>query len=384
MSEDTRVIVSIKGAKYYKASDAFANGELARGCQVSLKPEPNNKYDSNAVAIYSFNDKMLGHISKDIARKYQKLCLENQITSSYVVSAERVEGFSKFNIKISISYSKSSQPPSKISNLTQNDTLVPEKPGIYQVSCGTSRFYIGASGNLRNRKLTHLNNLSKNAHTNQLIQRDFNKFGEENFNFLVLRLAKNLQEAEIFEAEEIVKRLQYGDSLYNKTIDGKGTLLGGNAGEKSISDVYEQGVTLDVKVPRTNLAHLKEQDTVRMAAQYAFESEESVAEVSKNGAKLSKLALDDNSTYVGDVVSGKANGKGKLTWPNGDIYIGEFLENKPAGLGAFFWTDGTVYKGEVTDGKITGKGKYYWPNGDALDGEFMNGKRIKTNKFTRG
>ena len=101
MSEDTQVIVSIKGARYYKASDAFANGELARGCQVSLKPEPNNKYDSNAVAIYSFNDKMLGHISKDIARKYQKLCLENQITSSYVVSAERVEGFSKFNIKIS-------------------------------------------------------------------------------------------------------------------------------------------------------------------------------------------------------------------------------------------------------------------------------------------
>ena len=384
MSEDVKVIIRIKGAKYYKASEVFAKGELAKGCLVSLKPEPNNKYDSNAVAIYSCNGKMLGHISKDIAEKYQKLCLENQITSSKVVSAERIEGFAKFDIKISITYSKSSQPPPKISNLAQSDTPVPEKPGIYEISCGTDKFYIGASGNLRNRRSTHLNNLSKNVHSNQLIQRDFNKFGEARFKFLVLRLANSLREAEIFEAEEIVRRLQYGDSLYNKTIDGKGTVFGKNAGEKSISDVYGQGVPLGVEISHTKTAHFQEQSTVKIAAQYAAESEGSGVEISQNNTKISELVLDDNSIYEGDLVSGKANGKGKLTWPNGDIYSGEFLENKPAGLGAFVWADGTIYKGEVTDGKITGKGAYFWPNGDKLEGDFINGRRIKTNKFTRG
>ena len=115
MSDLIHTTIRVKGAMYYQAESAFTGGELLEGRSISLKPEPHNKYDSNAVAIYSCQNKMLGHIARNIAEKYQKLCLANQISSAQIVSAKRTDDFSKFDIRVSISYfvNASLQPISK-------------------------------------------------------------------------------------------------------------------------------------------------------------------------------------------------------------------------------------------------------------------------------
>jgi len=63
------VLLRVKGAKYYHAEELIGSGDIFEGAPVILKPEPDNKYDKNAVAIYSNTDEMIGHISKDIAAK---------------------------------------------------------------------------------------------------------------------------------------------------------------------------------------------------------------------------------------------------------------------------------------------------------------------------
>jgi group I intron endonuclease len=61
------------------------------------------------------------------------------------------------------------------------------KSGIYQISCKSSDdFYIGSAKNLNHRWNTHLYCLKNNKHHNIILQRKFNKYGEENFEFKIL------------------------------------------------------------------------------------------------------------------------------------------------------------------------------------------------------
>lgn len=39
------------------------------------------------------------------------------------------------------------------------------------------------------------------------------------------------------------------------------------------------------------------------------------------------MSLADGSKYIGNIVDGKANGKGTAWLPNGDMYEGEFRNN---------------------------------------------------------
>ena len=384
MSDPIHTTIRVKGAMHYQAETAFAGGELVECQLVSLKPEPHNKYDSNAVAIYSCKNKMLGHIARNIAEKYQKLCLANQISSAQIVSAKRTDDFFKFDIRVSISYFVNASLQSIGKKTVRTDDTVTEKSGIYEISCGMGAVYIGASGNLRKRKRTHLANLLKNVHVNQLIQQDFNKVGEGAFKFRVLKLANSLKEAERYEAEEIKRRLLKGHALYNKTIDGKGVLVGASKGQKSISDTHRQGIQFDPKSNSGKPAVSPNIDTSNVVKKHNVEREKIEIGGSQTRTEIAKLVFDDNTVYEGDVISGKAHGRGKLTWKNGDCYIGQFNMNTRTGKGTFFWADGKSYEGEFTEGEITGKGRFLWHNGDKLEGEFLKGRRLPGAKFTRG
>lgn len=49
--------------------DLSARGELAAGTELDLRREPENRYDSNAVAVFAPDGRQLGYLSRDIARK---------------------------------------------------------------------------------------------------------------------------------------------------------------------------------------------------------------------------------------------------------------------------------------------------------------------------
>ncbi|MDP7490276.1 MAG: hypothetical protein QGG10_07160, partial [Arenicellales bacterium] len=59
-------------------------------------------------------------------------------------------------------------------------------------------------------------------------------------------------------------------------------------------------------------------------------------------------------TYIGDVVDGRANGQGTLTWPNGNKYIGEWKDGKRHGQGTLTLADGDKYVGEFKDNNLHG------------------------------
>lgn len=64
---------------------------------------------------------------------------------------------------------------------------LPDTPGIYAiVNTLNNKKYIGSTCNLRKRYRQHFNLLKNNAHINIHLQRAFNKYGYDKFEFWIL------------------------------------------------------------------------------------------------------------------------------------------------------------------------------------------------------
>lgn len=67
------------------------------------------------------------------------------------------------------------------------------------------------------------------------------------------------------------------------------------------------------------------------------------------------------STYHGDVVNGKKQGRGKLSYPNSEVYEGEWYMNDKHGFGKMIWEDKEEsYQGFWVRNKLHGLGTYLW------------------------
>lgn len=65
----------------------------------------------------------------------------------------------------------------------------PLASGIYKITClANKKIYIGSATNLRKRRNSHLHALRQNKHENSILQRTWNKYGEQSFTFEVLEL----------------------------------------------------------------------------------------------------------------------------------------------------------------------------------------------------
>lgn len=122
------------------------------------------------------------------------------------------------------------------------------KIGIYQiVNRVNQKRYIGSSIRLQGRKKRHFSELNCNIHHSQALQRAYNKYGKENFDFLIL---------EYCEAVKLLEREQYYiDTLnpeYNicKTV---GNCLGVKHSEETITkrtqSIKKYWEDLDLKTP---------------------------------------------------------------------------------------------------------------------------------------
>jgi group I intron endonuclease len=62
-----------------------------------------------------------------------------------------------------------------------------DDPGVYQIKCIiNNKIYIGSSMRIKERWSRHKSNLRRGYHSNKVLQRDWNNYGEENFEFSVL------------------------------------------------------------------------------------------------------------------------------------------------------------------------------------------------------
>ena len=80
------------------------------------------------------------------------------------------------------------------------------------------------------------------------------------------------------------------------------------------------------------------------------------------------------TTYIGNFLKGKKNGKGKLTLSNGSEYYGDFNEDLLNGNGIFKWSEGKYYNGEWKNNSIDGFGILNEENKKYI-GYFKNDKK---------
>lgn len=77
-------------------------------------------------------------------------------------------------------------------------------------------------------------------------------------------------------------------------------------------------------------------------------------------------------SYDGDVVKGKAHGKGVMTWPDGDRYEGDFVNGEMTGKGVLTCSEGDRYEGDFVNGERKGYGTFYRCDGTTQQGQWDN------------
>lgn len=71
--------------------------------------------------------------------------------------------------------------------------MKPKISGIYLIELlNSGRFYVGSSVDILHRWDCHKSDLIKNSHHSILLQRAWNKYGADNFEFKILELVKNI------------------------------------------------------------------------------------------------------------------------------------------------------------------------------------------------
>ncbi len=99
------------------------------------------------------------------------------------------------------------------------------------------------------------------------------------------------------------------------------------------------------------------------------------------GSASNPIKYGNGAVYIGEVLSGKPNGTGTITWPSGDKYTGQFNNGLIQGKGKYSFSDNAVYEGEFKNGKMHGFGTYTWPNGAYYQGQWEEGQWSGWGKF---
>ena len=91
------------------------------------------------------------------------------------------------------------------------------------------------------------------------------------------------------------------------------------------------------------------------------------------GKSKRKLA---NGIYVGDIVNGLFDGKGKITLDTGQEYVGEFLKGKRSGEGTCSYPNKEKYQGSWLNDMREGKGTYFYAGGQREEAMWHEGRQM--------
>ena len=124
----------------------------------------------------------------------------------------------------------------------------PEKPkilsGVYRITClANNKTYIGSSDNIMRRLKTHERELKEGSHNNRLMQKDYDKYGAEFFEFRVL--FKDIPKDKLTAYEKV------GIYLYDSIVRMKGyntvfPTTNHKAFKEAYNDLIERGIINDI------------------------------------------------------------------------------------------------------------------------------------------
>jgi len=104
----------------------------------------------------------------------------------------------------------------KLPNVNEwND--IGEISGIYKiVNIINGKYYVGSSKNIKNRWKRHNKDLNKGCHRNNYLQRAWNKYGERNFEFVIVEVV-NLNKLDEIEQKYLDVGKSEKDKIYNNS-----------------------------------------------------------------------------------------------------------------------------------------------------------------------
>jgi hypothetical protein len=226
VSKTIKAHLKLKGTRYYLALDAVKAGSLVPGAALSLRHEPNNTHDFNAIAVHLASDNSkIGHLNRKTAPEYVSSLRSKAIIS---VKVSKVDKESKTDSSLSIIIIVVRLHPDYIdltAIIRPKIIYLSDVPGVYILeNLKTGRVYVGQSLDILKRAKTHLTKLIRGNHENQELQRDFTIFGINGFQFqIVVQIADSKSRLEA-EAVEISNLHAADIQTYNMTIDGQGVL----------------------------------------------------------------------------------------------------------------------------------------------------------------
>jgi group I intron endonuclease len=157
------------------------------------------------------------------------------------------------------------------------------KSGVYKIiNTKNGRIYIGSAKEFKRRGKQHLHSLKNNIHRNQFLQSDFNKCGEDAFEFHVLEVVEGKQKARlIVEQKYLDKHFDNQKKCYNFTKSTKAT-----------------GRSCYSKDPQITLEKRKQTMLEKYGVEYYCQTEEARKEASKRmtGFKFSPEAIEKSAS----------------------------------------------------------------------------------------
>lgn len=212
---------NLQGTWAYSAQRLKERGDLAVGASISLRREPKNKHDSNAIAIYLGRSK-IGFLPRSLAAEiasYLDAGGESRGSISHVGS-RTYKGKTYPTVSVDLELESMSAPDSLISLLDSALSLSGVE-GICRIKNRLNqKSYIGSSSNVGKRLARHIALLRSGTHHNQRLMREWNKHGPSGFEISLIERASSskLREREKVHIEQLGTHL-HG---YNQTSDGGG------------------------------------------------------------------------------------------------------------------------------------------------------------------
>lgn len=188
------------------------------------------------------------------------------------------------------------------------------KTGIYRITFnGSSREYIGSAHNTHRRKLEHLSMLRRDAHANVIMQRCFNKYGEESFTFKVIETCTkdDLLDREqcyidgLTKSERMNICLVAGNTAGRKHSDETKQLIREKAIGREVpprSNEYREKISARFKGKPKSPEHMEALQKGRAARVYTDEQREAVSKKLKElyrDGKISRAKTEDHKNKIG-------------------------------------------------------------------------------------
>lgn len=180
--------------------------------------------------------------------------------------------------------------------------------GIYMIlNTVNNKVYIGQSRHLKERFSRHRRDLEAKTHHNEELQRDYNKYGAESFDFIVLQ---ECEENELYELEQYyIFCLDSSDPLfgYNLTYGGERDIRTERSRKKCTGGHYKR-TPEHIALLRT-LAVGRTPWNKGMKTNEETRKKQSLAKIGKPAHNRKKvLCIDTGELFESSVNAGKAHG----------------------------------------------------------------------------